>query len=638
MEGAIWVAGGGSHSIDCVKYRRLWRFNYPTDEAFANAITAATEDAEGVLAAREAAVTYIEGQITIAEEEVATAKAQLADNSAAFFAARAAAIEAAPQQRDWSIEQMKLGNSMLYDTTLDDTDRDALQDQIDSLGDQIEAAINDLDSAYPSFLRDEQDVASKKFALASVMERMARAEYTATEAAKLVVAASGNISANYYTAQYTPHNATSVEVHSHGTTLYREDSDYRLRAYVGNLDLTAGSTVVLKWRERLRRIADFDEENGNNEETTYEDMKETVSLTGDTDTSYIATEWKTLASVPDNFARDIVGIKARLTVSVRSVASQGGTESKVGFRGYLDEDMPSIYKRETYTGGYAGCGDAPEVNFAGVRYYEDYHYQLDDPDYDGNVADPPPLRDYILRTEGEEGWDALIAGDGEWPSDFVLQPNAYGPGVGKMPATFKEGDETATTRSWEDEAACGDDAISRTLTTTLSEEYTTGELRARVDALIGAEWEDSQSYGRPPLSHILAKGSANGGAYGAGNNLGVIASNYLSADELTYSHQVTRWKVQGYALQRDDDNSQSVPYEYKHNVMDVTTGIITVTDKSGTVPIEAGSSKGETDDLILTAGDGEVVWITNLKSDLSEHQHSRAIADVEVQGKAPIDR
>jgi hypothetical protein len=118
----------------------------------------------------------------------------------------------------------------------------------------------------------------------------------------------------------------------------------------------------------------------------------------------------------------------------------------------------------------------------------------------------------------------------------------------------------------------------------------------------------------------------------------VIASNYLSADELTYSHQVTRWKVQGYALQRDDDNSQSVPSEYKHNVMDVTTGIITVTDKSGTVPIEAGSSKGETDDLILTAGDGEVVWITNLKSDLSEHQHSRAIADVEVQGKAPIDR
>jgi hypothetical protein len=537
-----------------------------------------------------AITTALAADLVELQGELAELETVLSTALAEYATIRSASLGYAAQAKTLSVERIQLGNKMLYDSTLTEAEQASLQAEISAISVRISGlrasmvwnGRRDIDNA-------REDIEDKKYRIAQTQEDVAIADYNVTQAGLYVAAAGDNESIVRYSARGR-RNLASHATHSVSSTgVSKTQVDYRFTARLEDYDLRENPSVKLTWRERTFKQYNRAEGEDYHNTSTFVTKTVTVSLSdGDT---IVHTLWQSMSVPAPDYKTTIEGVAFVPNVSSGQSDTVGGVATKRGFYGYRPSSPPKIFKKESYTGGFAGCSELglDSENYTGAREYV-YTEPVDEWDFGG----------YYYEADGTDAWLEIQYGTAAWPANFQVTPtlgSSYSAG-GIRNATVAG--ETMTARSYRQTIICGEGETDKTLAINLSKEFTTAELKSDIDTAIN-DWE-SDFIGS--MYNVINSDLMDDAQH--------YAAKYLSEDETTYVNFKTRWKFKISGWDRPDgDNAASVTYN--ENTLNLETGTLVTVKKSTTVELQNGSSSG-TNFTTLEASDGEVKWVSHFKA------------------------
>lgn len=278
-----------------------------------------------------------------------------------------------------------------------------------------------------------------------------------------------------YTTNYSLNNSASTGASFAGnpenvsTSRSKSKMRYRVRVNLGDYDTTGGTQVLLRWSLRI-----------SGDPVEFVPKQEVVNV-GDGE-HYAMTEWQEIGT-PDGIGVTVSLAGADFVFSGilhRQLEWQGRRNWKRGVFGYDVADKPKMYKRETFSGGFAGC---PEQ-------------ELDSKNYSG-VRELNAGQSNITFTTPASGDLSAARAASNFPIGFNYRvgrafSNLLTPtGPERFDDVFSQ---TDTERVYRRAVACGAGEVLDTLVSTLSDEFTTQELRDSVDVWINDdefdEWDE----------------------------------------------------------------------------------------------------------------------------------------------------
>lgn len=536
--------------------------------AFDAAVEARVEEAETALASAEAAVTVATSNVTDLTEDLSTLQAEESalETQLASEVAELDTLRAQAHAKDVRIVAIK--HQLAYNTGLSAAEQSALASERSTLESEfatIVASYPDPASTHADLLSKQAEVRGKQAALAAAQDALAIATANVTPLQERVTACEGNEDALWVS--YSSLGVASAAVNTtDDTSVSKTDMRYRVTVDLSGYGITEATQLTIRWRERTWQHADREE--SVEAVDTYEYTARSASLTAQPGDAAVTTAWFAVAAPESNKTVQVVGVSVASTASL-SVEHQGGSAEKTGVYAYTPSDPPRIYRREEFAGSFAGC---EELSLP-ARDYEG-HRDFDPPD----SSIPADLT-------------AALAAD-EWPLDLrYLQPTTDGATTGLPHPTPDT--EAATTREWSRTVRCGESDVPQDLSMTLSDEFTTAELQAEVDDLIGGDWPDGEQAVTMP------------------SELGASAASirHLSADEVRYWRSRFRYKLTG-TLPTAPSAEQSEDFSVTLYTLDLTTGEVTSTPQTVSITFDAGETEKQQDDwTTVEAGEDELIWL-----------------------------
>lgn len=371
-----------------------------------------------------------------------------------------------------------------------------------------------------------------------------------------------------------------------GTARTKSKMRYRLRVRLANYDTTGGAEVLVRWSERVT-------EHG--EDPTHVPRQEVITVQeGD---QYGFTSWREIGD-PEDVGTTIALSGSQLIypagILSRTMEWQGRHNWKRGVFGFESSATPKVYRQESFSGGFAGCPQQglPAKTYSGVR-------QL-------NVAGSA-----ITFTTAASSDLTTARQPANWPPDFEYRTGRSGSLSFVLTRPWRGRDllsQTDTVRTYRRFIQCGANQLEDTLISTLSDEFTTQQLRNSVDSFISDDEEDwnfdEGDWDLPDTWDAAAYLSE------------AKVVRYMSPDELNYSRFRSRFHF-GLSLNlgfgsQPPTSPFTVPVKYRVTTMTLSTGtasteVVTVALEFGVDPVPIFVSSGL---ILVEAAEGEAKIIS----------------------------
>ena len=266
----------------------------------------------------------------------------------------------------------------------------------------------------------------------------------------------------------------------------------------------------------------------------------------------------------------VVGLPAKGTISAQ-IEVKGWQLTKRGFLEYKPTgDKPRVFKRETASGSFAGCPaqNLDPKTYSGFQRFTDEAVTMQ---YPWGSYTVPASDDPTGNTETTLSEDVKKGG---------LHSRSF-PGGGYFRFTMPVKQVTPTRRTFEEEITCDGNPVKNTLIFDLSEEYTTAEMVAAVEAECSKAWDDQSK-------KFLSEYNLENDWW---DQTPIQAALLLqSTDEATYAKQQMRYKL-----------TFSIPWSF------ATTKSFTFKWKIYTCRFDTGATAGEAMSQSVTFEDGNTV-------------------------------
>lgn len=596
---AIQIAHSVSRKYEAKKYRFDYIDRPGLDAAildtaaFDAAVAARVATADNELTSAQASLTATQTEHTDKQQELSDKESDLTDAEADLETLRTSSQAARQAVADKDAEIIAIKHKLLYDTLTDaettalENDRDSKQAERNDLYD----AYRDLEFGYfdgeaipgvqdlqASTIPDlKRDIILLECEVAELADEVTLRQANVTQLTARKAAAVANENALWLEYSLGASETAAHSLNDTETTISKSEFRYRITVPLdGNYDTTGGVSFKVTWRERTWKHEDRGEGQKAGETYTWVEKTATVSANeGD----YEATSgWMTVAVPVVHHSIQVVGIAATSTLSI-STEYQGGSAAKAGVFGYTANAPFKVFRRETISGGFAGC---PESNldpkdYSGVREWEEG---------DSYPTETTPFSDDLN--------DALD--DANWPSGLYLQPSTSSKTTGKKPAFPTSEDET--TREFVRTVKCGENDLEENLKFELSDEYTTAAMQAEVDDLLDDTWPNANGLYNPSSTAPFQN---------------PIALNFLYPNELEYRRQRFRYKFSG-SLPTATLEARNETFTAKKKTMNLLTGVISESTINVTLSYDEDDSFQQEDDwTILDAGEDELVWLDDFE-------------------------
>ena len=320
----------------------------------------------------------------------------------------------------------------------------------------------------------------------------------------------------------------------------------------------------IRWREMFLPEVGEDED----PEPTFTD-REFTGAPADGETTIDAGEY-TIEPPETNGSVLVVGLPAKGTISSQTEV-KGWTLTKRGFLEYKPTGgKPRVFKRETASGAFAGCPaqTLDPKTYSGFQRFTDEAVTMQ---YPWGSYTVPASDDPTGNTETTLSEDVNKGG---------LYSRSF-PGGGYFRFTMPVKEVTPTRRTFSEEISCDGNPVKNTLIFDLSEEYTTAEMVAAVEAECSKSWDDQSK-------KFLSEYNLENDWW---DQTPIQAALLLqSTDEATYAKQHMRYKL-----------TFSIPWSF------ATTKSFTFKWKIYTCRFDTGATTGEAMSQSVTFEDGNTV-------------------------------
>ncbi len=356
---------------------------------------------------------------------------------------------------------------------------------------------------------------------------------------------------------------------------------YRLKTDVSGYrdPVTNFPPATVEWRARTvkRWLGDDDHDDG---EWISDDPRTLTANAGECDESFYISVGSGNIDAPSDTHRTI-GPEGEAAGGDVEMVLEGplGQARKGGFAAYVNSAQTKIYRTETATGSFAGNGDGdPARSYSGHQSYtSDTFYwdeALNSDAYESTLSADVPRR-YVSDPFVDRSWRRI-------PFDDSLSDDA-------LRAGFSLFSETATVRVWKRKVisiATGEPIVDQ-LTTTLSGEVTTDEIKAFAEQIVAGDISEFSPYsGDSPPDEMEPR---------------VIAAKVLSVDETAYERRTPTLTARVTVSGAPDDITLTVRWR---ETTITSEGVVSHADQSTLVPIAAGDGSGSSDALPQDVSDG----------------------------------
>ena len=335
-----------------------------------------------------------------------------------------------------------------------------------------------------------------------------------------------------------------------------------------------GGSFRIRWREMFLPEVGADEDPA----PTFTD-REYTGAPADGETTIDAAEY-TIEPPETNGSVLVVGLPATGTISAR-IEVKGWALTKRGFLEYKPTgDKPRVFKRETASGGFAGCPNLDPKSYSGFQRFTDEEVTVK---YPGGSYK-------VLASDDPTG------NNEETLSDDVKESGLFSPSFpsgGDFRFTMPVKQVTPTQRTFEQSYSSGEDApVKDTLHFDLSEEYTLQEMVAAVETECSKAWDDRRKkfVSDPDSGRLQA------------------ALLFQSADESAYAKQQMRYKLT-FSIPWSFATAQSFTFKWKIYTYHFDTGATTEEAMSQSVTFEDGNTAITDEDWREIPAPSVRVWI-----------------------------
>ena len=268
-----------------------------------------------------------------------------------------------------------------------------------------------------------------------------------------------------------------------------------------------------------------------------------------------------------------VGLPAKGTVTAE-IEVKGWELTKRGYLEYQPTgDKPRVYKRETASGSFPGCPvqNLPAKTYNGFQRYTDQSFEVEYPggSYNESESDDP-------TGNNQNTFNQAVKDSGQYSPDF--------PHGGPFEYRLAVKEITPTQRTFEKQITCGTRTVKDTLRFQLQEEYTTEQLRSRVEAEYNKNWDDQE------LKHLWVVEVDEFNVYALEEAL-----LFQSEDEAYYAKQQLRYKLT-FTIPWSFATDKDFTFKWTVFTERFDTGEISRSEQSKTVTFEDGNTLVREDD------------------------------------------
>ncbi|WOO40372.1 hypothetical protein [Rubellicoccus peritrichatus] len=555
---------------------RLRRLNFNTEESYNKALSNRVEDDEDNVISAQSTVDFYTDRVA----DLIQAKADTESDIASLKSDYASEIVEFNQKRqqisDKDNRRIWVRHQLLY-KELSESEESALENERDQLTSEIDDLLAELPNpsgTLASIHSTEDSLPGHDESIDEANDQLTIAQANLSEANKKKAAGVTNSAVHWLTYLSSSSSVAHHSINEYRDSMSKGELRYRVRLPLIGYDLTGGVSIKLSWRERTWQHEQREE--GVSDKDTYTWTERSATVTANKGDYEATTGWFTVSAPAEHMSVTVVGVKGMSQLSVGEIQYQGGSVEKKGVFSYQENDPIKVYRTETFNGSFAGCQDLnlDPKSYSGVREW----------DLEGVYSTPTAFSEDLVAAQGSANW----------PEGFLLQPSTSSKLTGLRP--LKPQSESDTEREYKREIICNENTLEQNLKSTLSNEYTTAQLKSRLNSEVSGDWP------------TLLGSRLSGSPYGS-----YVAANYLHNNEVKYQRQRFRVKFRG-ELTSSALEARSEDFSYVKKTLNVITGAVTETTITKSFSYEKGeSSKKDADYEIIDAGNNEIIWIEDLK-------------------------